>query len=110
MMFRVRTLRKAENDFRQILSHIAARSKSGAVAWAKAFRNAMIRLESEADHLPLAAENDHVEFEVREVLFKTRRGLVYRALFTIRANDVFVLHVRGPGQDFLTAEQLHGVD
>lgn len=109
-MFRVQILKKAERDFRQILSHIAGRSKSGAAAWAKAFRNAMTRLENEADHLPLAVENDHVDFEVREVLFKTRRGLVYRALFTIRSDDVYVLHVRGPGQDFLTPEQLLGVD
>jgi hypothetical protein len=50
----------------------------------------------------LAPENDHVDFEVREILFKTRRGLIYRTLFTIHENSAFLLHVRGPGQDFLT--------
>jgi len=58
----------------------------------------------------LAVESDYVDFEVREVLFKTRRGLVYRALYTIRGDEVFVLHVRGPGQDFLSAEQLSAGD
>jgi hypothetical protein len=32
------------------------------------------------------------------VIFKTRRGRAYRALFLIRGDVVFVLHVRGPGQ------------
>lgn len=106
MKFQVRTLRAAERDLRKILLRIDERSKSGALSWANAFRNALLRLESEADRLPLAVENDHVDFEVREILFKTRRGLVYRAIYAIRESEVFVLHVRGPGQDFLTAEQL----
>src|SRR5437879_1012162 len=110
MTFRVQTLRSAERDFRQIIAHIAARSTSGAVSWAKAFQNAVERLESEADRLPFAVENVHVDFEVREILFKTRRGLVYRALYTIRGDEVFILHVRGPGQDLLTAEQLSAED
>jgi hypothetical protein len=55
---------------------------------------------------PLAAENDYVDFEVREVLFKTRRGLMYRVLFTIREPTIFILHVRGPGQDLIDAAEM----
>jgi hypothetical protein len=36
--------------------------------------------------------------EVRQALFKTRRGRVYRALFFIESTDVFILRVRGAGQ------------
>jgi hypothetical protein len=57
-------------------------------------------------HDPLAVESEHVDAEIREVLFKTRRGLVYRLLFTIRQSHVFVLHVRGPGQDWIGSDEL----
>jgi hypothetical protein len=48
--------------------------------------------------LELAPESQDVEFEVRQALFKTRRGCVYRALFFIERSTVYILRVRGPGQ------------
>lgn len=89
-----------------LLEYIAARSKTGAEAWARAFDKALSYLEEMADSCPLAAENEHVDFEVRETLFKTRRGLIYRILFTIRENTVVILHVRGPGQDFVASMEI----
>ena len=104
MRFRVQTLRGAANDYREILKYIAKRSKSGAIAWANAFDRSLVQLADEADTLPLAPENEYAPCEVREIRFKTRRGLVYRVLFMIQGQEVFLLHVRGPGQDFLDAE------
>jgi plasmid stabilization system protein ParE len=106
MRFTVRALRRAERDYNTILEYIAARSSTGAAAWARAFDKALARLEDHADACPVAAENVHVDFEVREILFKTRRGLIYRVLFTIRDHDVLILHVRGPGQDFMDADEI----
>src|SRR5262245_53908127 len=103
MKFTVITLRAAERDLNKMLEYIAARSRTGAEAWARAYDNALAYLEQNADSCPLAAENEHVEIEVRETLFKTRRGLIYRILFTTRENTVIILHVRGPGQDFVDA-------
>jgi hypothetical protein len=34
-------------------------------------------------------------------LFKTRKGLYYRILYSIFKTRVVVLHVRGPGQEFV---------
>jgi hypothetical protein len=79
---------------------------SQAEAWAKAFDNALVYLEENAGVCSLARENDYVDFEVRDVLFKTRRGLVYRILFTIRDDKVIILHVRGPGQDLIEAANI----
>jgi plasmid stabilization system protein ParE len=103
MKFTVLTLRAAERDSNDILEYLAARSTAGAEAWARAFDKALAYLEEHADACPLAAENDHVDFEVRETLFKTRRGLIYRILFTLQENKAIILHVRGPGQDFVAA-------
>jgi plasmid stabilization system protein ParE len=110
MSFAVHTLRAAERDCNRVLEHIAERSKTGAIAWAKAFDQALAYLEQTADSCPLAAENEHVEFEVREILFKTRRGLYYRALFTIREERAIILHVRGPGQDLLDSMEIRDPD
>jgi plasmid stabilization system protein ParE len=110
MKFAVVTPRAAERDFNRIMEYIAARSKAGAEAWARAFDKALVRLEDDADSCPFAAENEHVEFEVREILFKTRRGLIYRILFTIRENTVIILHIRGPGQDFVAAMEIRNPD
>lgn len=106
MKFTVKTLRAAERDSNIILEYIANRSKAGATAWAKAYDKALAQLEENADSFPLAAENEHVDFEVREILFKTRRGLIYRALFTIQEDTVIILHVRGPGQDIIDPLEL----
>jgi hypothetical protein len=56
------------------------------------------RLKEHADTFGEAYENSDLDMEVRQALFKTRRGRVYRALFVIESNDVFILRVRGPGQ------------
>jgi hypothetical protein len=89
---------------------LAARSKTGAEAWARAFDTALSYLEENADSCPLAVENEHVEFEVWEVLFKTRRGLMYRALFTLRNDTAIILHIRGPRQDFLANTEIRDPD
>ena len=110
MTFNVKTLRAAERDFNKILTYLAARSKSGAIAWAKAFDKALSHLESNAESCPLAAEDEFVDFELREIMFKTRRGLIYRILFSVRENEVMILHVRGPGQDLLASIEIRDPD
>jgi plasmid stabilization system protein ParE len=110
MTFDVITLRAAERDCNRILEYIVARSRAGAEAWARAFDKVLAHLEDHADSCPVAAENEYVDFEVRETLFKTRRGLIYRILFTIRENQAILLHVRGPGQDLLTAMEIRDPD
>ncbi len=106
MKFRVRILQRAQLDFREILKWLGTRSRSGASSWARAFDEALARLENDPASYPLAPESDHSDCEVREILFKTRRGLSYRILFFVEVEDVYILHVRGAGQDFLTADEL----
>jgi plasmid stabilization system protein ParE len=106
MKFELRVHRRAHREYQQILRFIKEQSRQGATAWARAFDKALSRLEEFADTFPLAAEDELVDFEVREILFKTRRGLVYRALFTLTDRKVHILHIRGPGQDFLTADDI----
>lgn len=106
MRFRVNVLRRAKQDQRRIVRWIAERSSSGAEAWVNAYERMLRRLAEHADTLALASENDDFDYALREVLFKTRRGLVYRAVFTIVGDEVRVLRIRGPGQDDLTREDV----
>jgi hypothetical protein len=54
----------------------------------------------------LAPENGYGDAEIRDLVFKTRRGKQYRILFTICGDVVFVRHVRGFGQDLVSPDDL----
>jgi len=108
MSFLVRVLRCADQEVQDILHFIAKErmAPEGARAWYRAYEAALERLAEAARTLPLAAENEFVNYEVRQILFKTRKGRTYRGLFTIVGEEVRLLHVRGPGQDVLKGEQV----
>ena len=104
--FRVIVQPEAEGNITEILTWIAERSAQGANAWHAALVKAIEYLGTRADSMPLAHESRHFDCEIRELLFKTRRGLSYRLLFTIQGSDVHLLYVRGPGQDSLPKPEL----
>ena len=64
-------------------------------------------LSTTAGNCSLAPEDGHGDTEIRQLIFKTRRGKPYRMLFTILGGVVFVRHVRGPGQDLVPPEKLN---
>lgn len=97
-MFRVHELRRAQADVRSIAHWLAERSPKGAGAWLRAYDEMIRRLEKQADSCGSAYESENWDLDVRQSLFHTRRGRVYRALFLIEGHDVFILRVRGPGQ------------
>mgnify|MGYP001040958959 CR=1 FL=1 len=98
MTFQVHELRRAQADVRSIARWLAERSPPGARAWLRAYDEMVKRLEQQASSCGPAYERNDCEFDVRQALFKTRRGRVYRALFFIEGQEVYILRVRGPGQ------------
>ena len=106
MSFEVIVLPRARRDVQQIYDWLSERSPDGAARWFNAFGKAIEALESAPESCGLAPENDFVELEIRERIFKTRRGRPYRALFAIVGQEVRVLHVRAPGQDFVDPDDL----
>jgi len=105
MSFRIRTTRQAQADRQECLDYIAARSLDGAVRWLDAYRSAITGL-AENPLREMAPESaDHAEV-IRHVLFKTPKGLRYRILFLVRGDTVYILRVRGSGQDLLGSNQL----
>ena len=106
MKLRVKTLPRADADVRTITSYIYERSRQGAAAWVNALDQAKTRLEDTAESCSHADENEHFDIDVKQMLFKTRRGLVYRVLFTIVDNEVRILRIRGNGQAPVDPEEL----
>ena len=99
MKFTVHELPRAKADKRRILQWLLERSLQGGKAWLKAYDDAVVTLESNADSFGEALENkDCPLLDLKQTFFKTRRGRVYRLLYFVEGTDVYVLRVRGPGQ------------
>ncbi len=98
MTFQVRETELATRDGDAIFLWLHERSPEGARSWLDAYDAMLDRLAQRAPSFGLAPESEHTSLDVRQALFKTRKGRTYRALFTVMENEVFVLRVRGPGQ------------
>jgi plasmid stabilization system protein ParE len=108
MTFEVNLLPRAEADIQQIVQFLAERSSQGAAAWWQRWEQAIDELRDRPLQLGLAPESSKYDIDVRQLLFKTRRGRTYRALFTVVGRGVWVLTVRGPRQNLLRRSQLRG--
>jgi plasmid stabilization system protein ParE len=98
MTFCIKILGRAIADIDRITAYIKQRSPQGAAAWLNALQRAMKRLEQNAESCGEADENQRFDISLKQVLFKTRRGRVYRIVFTIVEYEVRILRIRGPGQ------------
>jgi plasmid stabilization system protein ParE len=96
--YRVIVLARADRDVRSIFAWLWSHSPKGAERWLAAFESAKEKLTEDPARLALIPENVRSSHELRHVLFKTRRGRVYRAIFTIDGEEVRVLRVRRPAQ------------
>lgn len=92
---------EAKKGVDTIYHWIGERSAAGAQRWYRGLLDALDQLSSDADRFPEAPESRRFEQKVRHLTFRTRSGRSYRLLFTIEADEVHVLFVRGPGQDWV---------
>ena len=106
MTLQVQVSRRAERDADAIFDWLAARSPDGAVRWYASYLATVRSLADRAPGCPMAAEADRMGLELRQVMFRTRKGRPYRLLFIIRGGDVHVMCVRGPGQDLASPGDL----
>jgi plasmid stabilization system protein ParE len=108
MSYQVRILARARQDFEDYIAWIAGRSPQGAERWAAAFEAALARLEENPFLSPVASESEDIGEEVRNILFRTRAGRTYRALFVVVDDEVRILRIRGPGAPPVTRDDLNG--
>jgi plasmid stabilization system protein ParE len=98
MTYNAQSTARAEADVDHIYQWIFERSEEGAVRWYNAYCEAAERLRSSPLACGIAPESKNFAEQVRHILFKTRQGSTYRALFVVRGDTVHILCVRGPGE------------
>ncbi len=106
MTYSVSILRRARQDVQRIFDWLADRSAQGAESWFESFERSVSALSENPWLAPLAPENDYCDRQIRHVLFRTRRGRTYRALFTVVEKEVRILRVRGPGEPPVRSKEL----
>ena len=106
MSYHVRLLARARDDLDVILGYIAERSPQGAARISESFEKAMLLLETNPCLSPLAPESEDLKRPIRHIMFRTRAGRMYRALFILMGDEVRVLRVRGAGQPNVRPEDI----
>lgn len=102
----VRVSARAEQDADTIFTWLSQRSPEGAARWYQCYLATLRSLPNVSQSCGLSPEADSLGIPVRQVLFKTRKGRTFRALFVVLDNLIHVIGVRGGGQDFARADDL----
>jgi plasmid stabilization system protein ParE len=94
MTYRVETTPAAERDADAILEWLLSEGAGDTGRrWFSALQDAIASLAEFPERCPQAPENAVFPFEVRHLLYG-RKPHVYRILFTIEEQTVYVLHIR----------------
>ena len=104
MTYSVQLTANAQRNLRRILSYLQEHSPSGATTWYRRWLDVLHLLGSVAGGCGPAAESSDHDVDLRQIVFKTCRGLPYRAIFLLRDNNCLILHIRGPGQDTVSPD------
>jgi plasmid stabilization system protein ParE len=106
MSFRVELTDRAYLDLDRLMAWLAERSPGSEDRLSARFHEALLRLESNPYTCGLAFEHLESREELRHLLFETRKGRIYRALFVVRGNLVKVLTIQAPGEKPIRPEDL----
>jgi plasmid stabilization system protein ParE len=103
-----RLVERAQTDVDEIFNWLATRTLKGAIAWYLAFLESIEKIAEAPESFSEAPEARRLHHALRQALFKTRRGRVYRIVFEVLDAEIIVLRVRGPGQAPLRLRDLPG--
>ena len=77
MKYRVTVQPEAERAANRIYDWIAERAPAGAESWYRQFMSSATSLEEQPERFGFAPANEYVAPEIRQIIFKTKRGLPY---------------------------------
>jgi plasmid stabilization system protein ParE len=104
MKYRVEITSEAEAEIREAYLWIHRDSPANATRWRQGLLQAVRSLSQHPTRCPLAPESEHFKQEIRQLLYG-RRGGVYRVLFVIEGQAVYILHVRHAAREYLQPDQ-----
>ena len=97
MTFRVELSQEALADAERIYEWVTEAAPLRGALWFNRLLAAIKSLQTLPQRCAHAPESNRLSFEVRHLLFG-RKPHVYRVIFTIESNVVYVLRIRGPRQ------------
>lgn len=97
MAFSVRLLAAAQADAARIYERVKAAAPLQGPLWYNRLIAAVESLKEFPRRCGYAPENSRFSVEIRQLLFGKKPN-VYRVLFTIEGNTVYVLRIRSPRQ------------
>jgi len=103
MEFQVQITKSAEIEIEVAYEWLKERNPSHSDRWFRELMDKVATLQVKPRRCTLAIENDVFPEEVRQLLYGKRPN-VYRILFVIRNDIVYIIHVRHSKQALLTAE------
>jgi plasmid stabilization system protein ParE len=102
----LRIVERARTDVDDIFNWLVHRSVLGAISWYLAFGRAVENIAAAPETSAEAPEAGPLGRQLRQSLFKTRRGRIYRIVFELSDAEIILLRVRGPGQPRMKGREL----
>jgi plasmid stabilization system protein ParE len=96
---------RALREIDEALEWLSERSRTAAARWYEQLLEAVRSLENNPERCGLAPESEWYPGKLRQLLHGKRRG-VYRILFEVRGNTVYILRVRHSAQALLDPGEL----
>jgi plasmid stabilization system protein ParE len=96
---------RALREIDEALEWLSERSRRAAARWHEQLLEAVRSLEANPARCGLAPESEWFPGEIRQLLHGKKRG-VYRILFEIRGDTVYILRVRHSAQALLEPGEL----
>ena len=103
MAYEVDISRQAQADADEAFVWKGELSFEAANHWYIGLMEALASLEELPTRCPLAPENDTFREEIRQLLYGKGRD-IYRILFTIRRETVFILYIRHGAREWVTGD------
>jgi plasmid stabilization system protein ParE len=96
---------KALREIDESLEWLRKQSQPAALRWHQQLMEAVRSLANNPERCGLAPEGENDPRKIRQLLHGKRRG-VYRILFEMRGNNVYILRVRHSAQALLDPDEL----
>jgi plasmid stabilization system protein ParE len=100
MKYRIEISAEAKAELRDAYLWIYQDSPENAARWRKRILNAIRTLSELPERCEIAPESVDFHQEIRQLLYGKRPG-VYRILFTIVNDTIFIVHIRHAARRFL---------
>lgn len=109
MKYQVRLQPAAAADLEEAYLHAAKHAPLTAARWLNRFQDALGTLERNPERCALAPENRWSRRELRQYLYG-KRAHVYRAIYTIEADTVWIVRIRRAVRKPFTRAELGEAD